>query len=175
MTWWVRSRGSRRHSGDVRPDDHGDRCRPDRHAPPTPLVVGSVMSGERRQARAPGTMLHYLVMGTAVLGLAYGASSRPWTTTRGGLGAHRRDPRSGRRAHAHADDANGAPPHDRTNWPAPASAAPAARLPGPTSWVRSIAAPGVLGKNWGAMTPAGLVMGHAVYGLVAALVYSWIA
>jgi hypothetical protein len=33
----------------------------------------------------------------------------------------------------------------------------------------------VLGKNWGAMTPAGLVMGHAVYGLVAALVYSWIA
>lgn len=31
--------------------------------------------------------------------------------------------------------------------------------------------PGVLGSQWGAMTPVGLLMGHAVYGLVLALVY----
>lgn len=35
----------------------------------------------------------------------------------------------------------------------------------------TVPAPGVLGKNWGAMTPVGFVMGHAVYGLVLALVY----
>ncbi|MDZ7678249.1 MAG: hypothetical protein U5K29_06835 [Acidimicrobiales bacterium] len=30
---------------------------------------------------------------------------------------------------------------------------------------------GLLGKNWGAMTPVGFIMGHALYGLVLALVY----
>ena len=35
-----------------------------------------------------------------------------------------------------------------------------------------LAPPGFMGKDWGAMTPGGLVMGHAVYGVVAALVYS---
>lgn len=34
-----------------------------------------------------------------------------------------------------------------------------------------LAAPGVLGARWGGMTPVGLDMGHAVYGLVVALVY----
>ncbi len=38
-----------------------------------------------------------------------------------------------------------------------------------------VAAPGILGKNWGAMTPVGFIMGHAVYGLVLALVYSAVA
>ena len=37
-----------------------------------------------------------------------------------------------------------------------------------------VAAPGVLGSRWGTMTPVGIVMGHAVYGLVVALVYQWI-
>lgn len=37
-----------------------------------------------------------------------------------------------------------------------------------------VAAPGLLGSRWGGMTPLGLVMGHAVYGLVVALVYQWI-
>lgn len=35
-------------------------------------------------------------------------------------------------------------------------------------------APGVLGKEWGAMTPVGLLMGHAVYGVVLALLYGWL-
>lgn len=34
-----------------------------------------------------------------------------------------------------------------------------------------LAAPGVLGSRWGGMTPVGLLMGHVVYGIVAALVY----
>jgi hypothetical protein len=35
--------------------------------------------------------------------------------------------------------------------------------------------PRVLGKDWGGMTPVGLLMGHAVYGLVLALVYTAMA
>lgn len=33
-------------------------------------------------------------------------------------------------------------------------------------------APGLFAKNYGVMTPVGLVIGHVVYGLVVALVYS---
>jgi hypothetical protein len=35
--------------------------------------------------------------------------------------------------------------------------------------------PGVLGKDWGDATPAGVVAGHVVYGIVAALVYGVMA
>ena len=34
-----------------------------------------------------------------------------------------------------------------------------------------IDAPGVLGKNWGPTTPLGVIVGHAVYGLVVGAVY----
>jgi len=34
-----------------------------------------------------------------------------------------------------------------------------------------IDAPGVMGRNWGSATPVGVLAGHAVYGLVHALVY----
>jgi len=33
----------------------------------------------------------------------------------------------------------------------------------------------MLGRNWGAMTPLGVLMGHVVYGAVVALVYGGIA
>ncbi len=35
-----------------------------------------------------------------------------------------------------------------------------------------LAAPGFMGANWGGMTPARLVMGHVVYGVVRALLYN---
>jgi hypothetical protein len=38
-----------------------------------------------------------------------------------------------------------------------------------------ITAPGVRGKIWGDMTPAGSVIGHAIYGLVLALIYGCLA
>lgn len=38
-----------------------------------------------------------------------------------------------------------------------------------------LAPPGMLGRNWGAMTPIGVLTGHAVYGAVAALVYGSVA
>jgi hypothetical protein len=38
-----------------------------------------------------------------------------------------------------------------------------------------LAAPGFMGSGWGGMTPAGLVMGHVVYGIVVAVLYTVIA
>ena len=35
--------------------------------------------------------------------------------------------------------------------------------------------PGIFARNYGPMTPIGLVMGHVVFGVVVALVYSAIA
>lgn len=37
-----------------------------------------------------------------------------------------------------------------------------------------VAAPGIMGSNWGGVTPAGLVIGHVVHGTVVALLYTWI-
>jgi uncharacterized membrane protein YagU involved in acid resistance len=39
--------------------------------PPMPLVMGSMMSGDRRKAMAIGGMLHYIVMGTVLFGIGY--------------------------------------------------------------------------------------------------------
>lgn len=41
--------------------------------PPMPLVTGSMMSGDRKKATAIGAMVHFVVMGTVVFGLAYAA------------------------------------------------------------------------------------------------------
>ncbi len=38
-----------------------------------------------------------------------------------------------------------------------------------------LAAPGVMGSRWGGMTPAGIVMGHVVCGIVVAVLYTVIA
>lgn len=35
--------------------------------------------------------------------------------------------------------------------------------------------PGIYGKNYGAMTPPGVIMAHVIYGLVVGLVYAWLA
>ncbi len=39
--------------------------------PPMPLVMGSMMSGDRHKAMFIGGMLHYIVMGTVVFGIGY--------------------------------------------------------------------------------------------------------
>lgn len=36
----------------------------------------------------------------------------------------------------------------------------------------TLSKPGFFGANWGGMTPVGLLVGHLVYGLLVALVYS---
>lgn len=53
----------------------------------------------------------------------------------------------------------------------------AAQFTGGQSWRHDadgihIAQPGLFAKNYGAMTPVGLLMGHAVFGLVVGIVYA---
>lgn len=140
--------------------------------PPMPLVTGAMMTGDRRRAVASGAVVHYLVMGTAVFGLLYGAlfaafdEASSWTGAL--IGA----------AHGLVVGAIFMPMMPTMHPRMSRSAAPvrtgldrATVTEQPDGEVR-LAAPGFMGKDWGAMTPGGLVMGHAVYGVVAALVYS---
>ncbi|MBW3669185.1 MAG: hypothetical protein KY443_08230 [Actinobacteria bacterium] len=101
--------------------------------PPMPLVMGSMVSGDRSTATGIGTAIH-LMMGTVLFGLAYAAA---FTAVGGSVDA----------ATVAADDRG----------------------------ELRLSAPGVLGKDWGGMTPVGMLMGHAAYGSVLALVYGWVA
>lgn len=137
--------------------------------PPMPVVTGAMMSGDRRTATAVGLVLHYVVMGTVVFGLVYGAiftavgSASVVVGLLIGL------------VHAVIVGAMAMPMmpavHPRMKRaPVPAGGG----SPGPDADVE-LSSPGVFGARWGAMTPAGLVIGHLVYGAVAALMYQWIA
>jgi hypothetical protein len=131
--------------------------------PPMPLVMGSMMTGEPRQAVRLGTMLHYLVMGTLVFGLLYAALFTSFGSssvlTGVAIGA----------VHGLVVGAMAMPMmpamHPRMSA---SSEGPAADT---SSGTVVLSAPGFFASNWGSMTPVGLVAGHVVYGLVAALIY----
>lgn len=136
--------------------------------PPMPLVVGTMMSGDRDSAKRIGAFLHFIVMGTVVFGLIYAAlfaafGTASWIT---GLAIGI--------VHGVVVGLIGMPMmgsvHPRMTTPQ----ADGTTVVGSSGDV-AIVAPGLFGKDWGGMTPAGMVMGHAVYGLVLALVYSAIA
>lgn len=142
--------------------------------PPMPLVMGSMMSGDRGRAMAMGAMAHYLVMGTVVFGIGYGLmfagldESSWWI---GGLVGI---------AHGLVVGLVFMPMmplmHPRmTSELVDIGAAARRTTVGTQDRGIELVPPGLLGRNWGGMTPAGLLMGHAVYGLVLALVYGWIA
>lgn len=136
--------------------------------PPMPLVMGSMASGERKNAMGIGAVMHFIVMGTVVFGLAYAALFAAFDDDGWWVGLAigvvlgvmvmpmmpKMHPRMD-------DDATGGGP---SGGETVIDGAGGLR----------VAAPGVLGSRWGKMTPFGLVMGHAVYGLVVALVYQWI-
>ena len=142
--------------------------------PPMPLVMGPMMSGDRNKAMIIGGMLHYIVMGTVVFGIGYallfqafGSSAWPVGVLIGvvhglavGLVFMPMMPSMHPRMDAQLVGAG-----------APAHGAVVQEVGGEVR----LSGPGVLGKDWGGMTPAGLLMGHAVYGLVLALVYTAVA
>lgn len=143
--------------------------------PPMPLVMGSMMSGDRKSATAIGSVLHFVMMGTVVFGIIYGSLFTAFDDDSWWVGlligvAHAlivgvmfmpMMPKMHPRMSAQpvgvgtADDGRTVAVDERGDV--------------------EVAAPGVLGKNWGGMTPVGFLMGHAVYGLVLALVYSAVA
>lgn len=140
--------------------------------PPMPLVMGSMMSGDRKKATAVGGMLHFVVMGAVVFGIIYGSlftafdDDSWWVGVLIGL------------VHALIAGVMFMPMmpkmHPRMSVQ---PVGVGTRHDGGTVAIDErgeveVAAPGVLGKNWGGMTPVGFLMGHAAYGLVLALVYA---
>jgi hypothetical protein len=128
--------------------------------PPMELVTGSMVSGNPETARRIGLVIHWIMMGTVIFGIAYAAlflavGSASWLV---GLVIGL---------------VHGATvglvfmPMMAAIHPRMSSAAVAT---GHTGEVH-LSAPGVFGSHWGAMTPVGLLMGHAVYGIVVALIY----
>lgn len=134
--------------------------------PPMALVSGTMMSGARGVAWGVGAMVHFIVMGTVIFGLAYGGlftafgAATWWIGALIGL------------AHGLVVGTMAMPmmpaAHPRMQTGSPGQEA---IHPQPDGTVQ-LTAPGVMGKEWGEMTPMGLVVGHIVYGLVLATVYA---
>ncbi len=142
--------------------------------PPMPLVMGSMMSGDRRKAMTIGAVLHYIVMGTIVFGIGYALLFQVFGSSAWGVGL------AIGVVHGLAVGLVFMPMmpamHPRMEAQLVGAGAPAdgAVVQEVGGEVR-LSGPGILGKDWGGMTPAGLLMGHAVYGLVLALVYTAMA
>ncbi len=131
--------------------------------PPMPLVLGSMMSADPHRARRLGAILHYIVMGTVVFGLAYAALFAAFGSASVGIGVLI--------GAIHGVIFLAAMPmipamHPRMDTMATGSALIS------EDGTLAVPAPGPFGVRWGAMTPVGIVVGHAVYGLVAALMYT---
>ncbi|MDQ3217984.1 MAG: hypothetical protein M3Q18_09095 [Actinomycetota bacterium] len=119
------------------------------------LIGGGMMSGDERKARRAGMFIHLIVMGTLVFGSIYAflfqaLESASWVTglivgvVHGAVVGIMAMPMMGAI-------------HPRMM---------------PAAEGFQLDPPGIMGVNYGRGTPLGLLMGHAVYGVVVALVYS---
>jgi uncharacterized membrane protein YagU involved in acid resistance len=135
--------------------------------PAMPLISGSMMSDDRSTATMIGAVIHFIVMGTIVFGIGYAALFALFGTASWLAGLII--------GIVHGAVVGGVfmPMMDRTH---PRMTAASAFAGDTTVAERDghlrLAAPGMFGKNWGGNTPMGIIMGHAIFGLVVALVYS---
>lgn len=124
------------------------------------IMMGSMFTGDEARAKALGAMIHYVMMGTVAFGilyaLLYGAfdSVEWWVGVAIGI------------VHGLVVGLVAMP-----MMPAMHPRMVAGEPIAPQVGEIRLSPSGVMGKNWGAMTPLGVVMGHAVYGLVHALSY----
>lgn len=133
------------------------------------LVLGTIFTGHRDDAMRLGSIMHFAVLGTAVFGTGYAVvlSSFDAPATWVGAGCGLIHGTLVGIALGIVGDL-----HPRTIELATAGA------PAPSDgYVRGregvrIASPGIFGVNWGELTPAVIVVAHAVYGLVLAAVYA---
>lgn len=133
--------------------------------PPMTLVSGAMFSGDEATAARIGFVVHYLMMGTVVFGLAYAA-----IFTAVGSAGILAGLLIGLTHGLIVGVAMAMMPimHPRMgDVPVPAGGHNLVRDAGEVH----LPAPGLFGVRWGAMTPAGLLMGHALYGVVLAVVY----
>jgi hypothetical protein len=135
--------------------------------PPMELITGSMLTGDTTKAKQIGFVLHWIMMGTVVFGLGYAlifsiAGSASWLL---GLGI-------------------GIVHGIAVGLIMPMFPAMHPRMSGPTGPEGPVtvedgqvhlSAAGPFAAAWGAMTPVGLIVGHAAYGLVLALVYQAVA
>lgn len=134
--------------------------------PAMSLIQGTMLTGDKRTANLIGTVTHVIVMGTVVFGLVYAGLFVAFDEVGALIGALI--------GLVHGLIAGvmmimmGAM-HPRMDAPPTAGHAEAVTEVG--GEVRLLT-PGLFAKNYGAMTPVGLAIGHIVYGIVVALVYS---
>lgn len=132
--------------------------------PPMELVTGSMMTGDEGKAKQLGFFLHWIMMGTVVFGLGYAAlfvafDSASWLL---GLGIGV--------AHGLVVGVVFMPMMPAMHPRMSGGVTPEGTVHMEAGEVH-LSNPGVLGARWGGMTPVGMIMGHAVYGVVLALVY----
>lgn len=134
--------------------------------PPMPLIQGAMFTDDPSRAKKIGMFTHMLLMGTIVFGTVYAAifaalGTAGWLSGLVIGGVHgviaglfmKMMGRTHPRMEAAAEFIAG------ESWRHDSSGL-------------RIARPGLFGKNYGGMTPMGLVMAHAVYGLVLGAVYA---
>lgn len=133
--------------------------------PPMPLVTGAMISGDEDQAKRIGVLIHWIMMGTVAFGLGYAAL---FTVIQGptwlvGLAVGV--------AHGAVVGLVFMPmmPAMHPRMSGADHGQPSVSFEGGEV---HLSAPGVFGARWGGMTPVGLLMGHAVYGVVVGLVYT---
>lgn len=134
------------------------------HMPPMELISGAMVSGDDEQAKRVGYLIHWVMMGTVLFGLGYAAAftvlgSAAWPVGLA-LGV----------AHGVVVGLVFMPlmPSMHPRMSAAGRGESSVSIHGGELHLSS---PGLFGAHWGAVTPVGLLMGHAVYGLVVALVY----
>ncbi|MEU3199388.1 hypothetical protein [Streptomyces sp. NPDC006996] len=119
------------------------------------LISGGMLSGDERRARLIGMGIHVVVMGTVVFGLLYAAVFH-WFDSASWLVGLVTGLIHGLVVGAMA---------------MPMMAAVHPRMRGTGDGFR-LDTPGFMGVRYGKGTPMGLLVGHAIYGVVAALVYA---
>lgn len=136
--------------------------------PPMPLIQGAMVSDDPGTAKRIGMATHVLVMGTLVFGIIY-AAVFSFLGTAGWL--------SGAIVGlVHGLIAGLAMKMMGQSHP---RMEPVANFTGGETWRHDggrlrLAKPGLFAKNYGAMTPVGLLMAHAVFGLVLGAIYAGI-
>jgi uncharacterized membrane protein YagU involved in acid resistance len=127
-----------------------------------------MMSGERQKASRIGFVVHFVVMGAVVFGLGYAALFAALDDASIGAGALIG------LAHGLIVGAMAMPMMAAVHPHMSAATSEAGSVSVQSGQV-TLSAPGVFGAKWGGMTPVGMIVGHVVFGVVMALIYTWLS
>ena len=136
--------------------------------PSMALIQGLVFTDDVEQAKRIGVLTHVLMMGTVVFGLGYAGIftllDDASIVTGAVLGL-------GHGIVAGVAMGTMGSMHPRMVAPSAMSGPRDGAVATLTGGESTLVEPGLFARNYGPMTPIGLVMGHVIFGLVVALVY----